>query len=85
MTRREKAIRAAVESLNMSREAKDAIVDIWREVDNSYAEAVRDLKARLKAVRDASSVARFDPDTLEEWELIIKRATNLRVKNWRKP
>ena len=82
MTRREKAIRAAVESLNMSREAKDAIVDIWREVDDSYAEAVRDLKARLKAMRKREQRPCYSCGSPQTTQPSI---TDLRRKNWREP
>ena len=80
MTRRERAIRAAVESLSMSREAKDTIIDIWREVDASYAEQVRDLKARLKAARSVSVAMQERAPAV-----LLKHVTDLRVKHWRRP
>lgn len=82
MKRRERAVRAAVESLSMSREAKDAIVDIWREVDASYAEQVRDLKARLRAARLGLLAHYYTGHKSREMAV---RATDLRRKNWRKP
>lgn len=41
---------------------------------------IRDLKARLKAVR-----ASWDHNLEDEWHYVLDAATDLRRKNWRKP
>jgi hypothetical protein len=52
------------------------------EVDALRAE-VKDLKARLKAAHDCW-FGTF-PAQGEDWDEALKRVTDLRVKNWRKP
>ena len=51
MTQRESAIRAAIEKLDMTQEARDTLLDIWREVDGAYAAEVERLRDVLRLVR----------------------------------
>ena len=45
----------------------------------------RDLKARLTRIRAAEPACAYDDEECTDVELIIKRATDLRVRKWRKP
>ena len=44
---------------------------------------VRDLKARLKAAR--ASWFGPSPEQSKQWDEVLLRVTDLRVRNWRKP
>ncbi len=47
VTQRESAVRAAIEGLDMTQEAKDTLLDVWREVDGAYAAEVQRLRDLL--------------------------------------
>ena len=53
--------------------------------DTELRAEVRDLKARLKAVRSVTRYHEHGDNILEPHERVIKYATNIRMKNWRKP
>ena len=70
--------------LGWIRERREVETVQRREIERLLTE-VRDLKARLKAIRSGTCFHEHADDALEWHEVLIKRATDLRRKGWRKP
>lgn len=91
-TTREAKLKKLLGKMRISREVNALLLDIWREVDGAYADSdarqraeIRDLKARLAAVRDTERYDGLTELLLSPEELTRRRATDLKNKNWRKP
>ena len=63
-------------------EVNEELLRLARKVDRTNAEN-QDLKARLKAIRDATMYQMRDDRALRYHEKVIKYATTLRMKLWK--
>ena len=61
----------------------ECYLNITSEQNDQLRAEVRDLKARLRAARRLCGVAKWPHR--EAWEVELDRATDLRVRDWRKP